>query len=612
MCGIAGMAGGPPPDARILERMAAAMAHRGPDAQAVWNDERCGLAFRRLAIIDLDPRSDQPMHADGLHLAYNGEVYNYLELRAELERLGHRFRTEGDSEVLLRSLLEWGDGALERINAMFAFAAWDEGLQTLTLAVDPFGEKPLYWRRDGERIVFASDVRALLEADATIAPDSGGALATYLADGSLPEVDRSFFAGVRRLPAAHVLRWCGGRGDVRRYWTPRAVAVPDRYEDAVVGLRELLLDAIRLRLRSDVPVGTSLSGGVDSSAIVALSAQLAGDHRRHAFTARFPGFARDEWRYAETIAKQAGVVEHHAVEPTADDLVEDLPALIRDQEEPFASLSIYAQWRVNRAAKEAGVVVLLDGQGADELFGGYPGLDALSAASQGAGATIRSALAAPAATASALAGGRTPQLLQRRLRARGASPYLSAEAIAAAVAVGPVGGGWTAPRNGSLLRRELLRQTFASSLPGLLRYADRDSMAHSREIRLPYLDRRIAEYALSLPAATLNRDGVAKAVLRDAVRDVVPAAILDRRDKVGFEPPQAAWLAAPRMRELARDVLLDRDARIASLLDRSVLEADLRAGAWRNHAALWRVLNAELWASEFDPAARSRPAATVR
>ena len=609
MCGIAGMAGGPPPDARTLERMAAAMAHRGPDSQAIWHDAECGLAFRRLAIIDLDPRSDQPMHAGGLHLACNGEIYNYLELRSELEGRGHRFVTEGDTEVLLRALVAWGEGALQRLNAMFAFAAWDDETRTLTLAVDPFGEKPLYWRRDGDRILFASDVRALLEADPTIAPDRGAALAAYVAHGSLPEVDRSFFAGVQRLPGAHVLRWRDGRVDVRRYWTPSAVDVPARYDDAVARLRELLRDAIRLRLRSDVPVGTSLSGGVDSSAIVALSAELAGDHRRHAFTARFRGFERDEWRYAQAVATSAGVVEHHAVEPTADDLLEDLPALIADQEEPFASLSIYAQWRVNRAAKEAGVVVLLDGQGADELLGGYPGLDAINAASQGWPAIGRSAIAAPMATASALAGGRAPRRLQRWLQARAASPYAAPGAVAAACAVAPVGAIWTRRRNGSPLRRELLRQTFASSLPGLLRYADRDSMAHSREIRLPYLDRRVAEYALSLPVATSCHDGVSKAVLRDAVRDVVPAAILDRADKVGFEPPQAQWLATPGLRELARDVLLDRDARIAPLLDRGAVESDLRAGAWRDHAALWRALNAELWVAAFDPATRPRPAA---
>ena len=310
-----------------------------------------------------------------------------------------------------------------------------------------------------------------------------------MALGALPEVNRSFYTQVHRLPAAHVLRFVAGeQPSIRRYWTPQPVSVPDRYEDAVMELRALLTDSIRIRLRSDVPVGTSLSGGVDSSAIVALSGELAGDHRRHAFTARFPGFARDEWAFAQTVATAAGVVEHHPVEPTAADLLADVDALVRDQEEPFTSLSIYAQWRVNRCAREVGVTVLLDGQGADELFGGYPGTE--SARSR-----------------------RAPRLVGRFLRRRAVSVYASGEAGRTGASVDPVGEEWADER---------LRQTFASSLPGLLRYADRDSMAHSREVRLPFLDRRIAEFALSVPHEFLWRQGQTKAVLRDAVRGVGP------------------------------------------------------------------------------------------
>jgi asparagine synthase (glutamine-hydrolysing) len=462
VCGIAGIVGAPAGDR--LERMAAAMVHRGPDDQGIWLDGRCGLAFRRLAIIDLEERSNQPLHLGRHHLAFNGEVYNFVELRAELEGLGHTFTTEGDGEVLLHAWAQWGEGALDRLNAMFAFAVWDDEERALTLAADPFGEKPLYWRREGEALLFASDIRAL----GAVTPDRD-ALAAYVALGTLPEPDRSFYEGVYRLPAAHRLRFADGRVDVRRYWTPRAVDVPAAYEDAVRELRELLVDSIRIRLRSDVPVGTSLSGGVDSSAIVTLSAELAGDHRRHAFTARFPGFERDEWGYAHEVAQAAGVVEHHAIEPTADDLLRDVQALVRDQEEPFGSLSIYAQWRVNRCAREVGVTVLLDGQGADELFAGYPGVED----------------ARPR---------RAPRWVGALARRRAASPYATAEAARTGARREPPGAEW---RGDTPLQGELLRQTFASSLPALLRYADRDSMAHSREVRLPFLDRRIAEFALS-------------------------------------------------------------------------------------------------------------------
>jgi asparagine synthase (glutamine-hydrolysing) len=605
MCGIAGMVGGGSPERATLERMALAVAHRGPDGQACWQDERCGLAFRRLAIIDLDERSMQPMRLGDLHLVFNGEIYDYRERREELRALGHEFHTEGDAEVLLHAWAQWGEGALDRVNGMFAFAVWDAAAGSLTLAVDPFGEKPLLYARDGDRLAFASDVRALLPAVPALGAPDPAALAPYLALGAMPSGGDTFFAGVRRLPGAHLLRFRDGRVELARYWTPGPVETPTTLGPAAAELRALLLDAIRLRLRADVPVGTSLSGGVDSSGIVGLSAQLAGDHRRHAFTARFPGFDRDEWAYAQLTAIAAGVVEHHAVEPTAAELLADLDALVADQEEPAASASVYAQWRVARAAREAGVTVMLDGQGADELFAGYPALIGWAIRSEGRGAVARTLLGRGGATAGerawlvrALGAERLPERLARRHRARLATPYATAEVAAAgAAATRPPDLGGRDP-----LRRELLRQAFATRLPELLRYADRDSMAHAREVRLPFLDRRVAEFALSLPAELLYRDGETKAVLREALRGVVPEPVLDRREKVGFEPPQARWLADPALAAHARDVLLDPGARSAGLVDRAALEADAKAGAWRDPAGLWRALNLELWLRAFAPA----------
>ena len=596
MCGIAGTVGGPRPDPGVLACMAAAMAHRGPDGQGVWHDETAGLAFRRLAIIDLDARSDQPLHLGHWHLVFNGEIYNYRELREQLRALGHEFVTKGDGEVLLHAWDAWGEGALKRVNGMFAFAIWHDERRTLTLAADPFGEKPLYWAQDGARLVFGSDIRALLQAAPQLSSARDGVLAGYLALSHMPPVDESFFARVRRLPAAHVLRFADGRATVARYWEPRRVAVPAAYAEAVAQLRALLVDSIALRLRSDVPVGTSLSGGVDSSAIVCLSAELAGDHRRHAFTARFPGFERDEWEYAHAVASVAGVVEHHAIEPTPAELLGDLDALVRDQEEPVAGLSIYAQWRVMKAAREAGVTVLLDGQGADELLGGYDGSGGWATRSRGPRAMARAALAGGARRnelAHAVGAELLPAPVRHRHRLGLCSPYVSASASAVAVRVAtPAGPGAAGSRP---LRRELLRQAFHTSLPGLLRYADRDSMAHAREARMPFLDRRIAEFALSLPAQFVHRGGVSKAILRDAVRGTVPDVVLDRRDKVGFEPPHATWMRDPAFFARIAEVVLDPGARGGELYDRSVLEADVAAGGWRDPRAAWRVFNLELW-----------------
>jgi asparagine synthase (glutamine-hydrolysing) len=611
MCGIGGIVGGiRPADGDALARMAATMAHRGPDGEGTWSDATAGLAFRRLAIIDLDPRSDQPLHLGPLHLAFNGEIYNYRELRDELRGLGHAFVTEGDGEVLLHAWAQWGERALDRLNGMFAFAVWDDAARALTLASDRFGEKPLHWAMHDGRLLFASDVRALLELAPSLRAPRASALGPYLARGLMPATDETFFARVRRLPAAHLLRWRDGRSHTACWWHPARVEVPRRYDDAVERLRELLVDSIRLRLRSDVPVGTSLSGGVDSSAVVSLGGHLAGEHRRHAFTARFPGFERDEWRYASAVAQAAGVVEHHPVEPSADALLEDLDALVRAHEEPVGSSSIYAQYRVMRAAQEANVTVLLDGQGADELFGGYRGTN---------GWILRAA--GPAAVAAALRRGgedrravlvalgteRLPRVVAARYRRRSASPYAAADVIDAAVAIDPPHVPWARPLG--TLARELAREAFHTSLPALLRYADRNSMAHSREVRLPFLDPRIAELALSLPPTFLYRDGTTKRILRDAVRDIVPDVVLARRDKVGFETPEARWLATPAAVGRLADVVLDRDACCAGLLDRGALEADARSGHWRDPNAAWRALNLELWLRAFSRAPAASAAA---
>src|SRR5262245_32676637 len=610
MCGIAGIAGGAPPERALLERMAATMQNRGPDGEGFWSDDVAGLAFRRLAIIDLHERSNQPLHLGPLHLTLNGEIYNYRELRDELRSRGHEFQTEGDAEVLLHAWAEWGEDALERVNGMFGFAVWDDDRATLTLATDPFGEKPIYYAVAGERLVYGSEIKAILEDPCVAAAADEEAVALFLTRGAMPEIHRSFFRGVERLPAAHVLTWKAGETRARRYWTPQPVDHPAAYEDAVELLRELLLDSITLRLRSDVPVGTSLSGGIDSSTVVALSAKLAGDHRRHAFTASFPGFARDEWRFAAEVAECAGVVEHHRVEPTPRALLDDLPRLVLDHEEPVGSLSIYAQWRVMAAAKEAGVTVLLDGQGGDELFAGYPTAVGFALRSVPRLQALRELAGRPGrvgSVAQSFAMDFLPDPARRLYRRRSATAYAAPELVAA-----------TAPKerpllrlgNGSPLGRELLAETFDTSLPSLLRYADRSSMAHSREVRLPFLDRRIAELALSLPASFLYRDGTTKRILRDAGRGLVPDAILDRTDKVGFEPPQRSWLAEPALRSHVADVLLDPKARSRGLYDAAEIEADTRSGSWRDPDGIWRAYNVEVWLRSLVEATSSTSAAT--
>ena len=609
MCGIAGLAG-ETPDNALLERMADAMRQRGPDGEGTWADQDLGLAFRRLAIIDLNARANQPMHFERWHLAFNGEIYNYLELRAELEARGHTFKTTGDTEVLLHAWAEWGQQTLDRVNGMFGFAVWDDEERSLTLACDPFGEKPLFYWSDGERLVFASDLRALLQHPGVPSATDDETLACFIArGGGRPDPTRTFLAGVQRLPAAHKLVWRDRRLEVERYWTPQAVDVPDDYEAATAAYRELLTDSVRLRLRSDVPVGTSLSGGLDSSSIVALIREIAPEHARHAFTARFPGFARDEWRYAEAVGKQAGIVEHHVVDPTASDLRRDLDRFLDDHQEPVGSCSIYAQWRVNQMAHEAGVTVLLDGQGNDELIGGYPDAPGFALRSAGAGHLAKTALRRPEVlrpVARSLMIDHLPTSAARAYLRRASTPYLARDRAALASR--------SLVRHPPLVpeadgfRRYLLRQTFESGLPTLLLWADRSSMAHSREVRLPFLDRRIAEFSMSLPPRYAYREGFTKRILRDALADSIPANVLWRRDKVGFEPPQKAWLNEPAMREHIAEVLLDGSARGRSLYDSGAIENDYRAGEWSDHHGIWRAFNTELWLRAGERRRSSAPA----
>ena len=606
MCGIAGTVG-TRPDPSALRAMAGAMVHRGPDGEGVWHDARAGLAFRRLAVIDLHERSSQPMHLGPLHLVFNGEIYNYVELREELCGLGHAFVTEGDTEVLLHAWAQWGEGALDRVNGMFAFAVWDAARGHLTLATDPFAEKPLFHTPTPGGLAFASDVRALRALDPRLGAADEAALRDFVAIGAMPALPATFFTSVARLPGAHVATWQSGRLDIRRYWSPRRVAVPAGVDEAAAELRTRLTESVRLRLRSDVAVGTSLSGGVDSAVIASIVAGLAPEGARHAFTAAFPGFERDEWRYAQEVARAVAVQRHHAVRPTAEELLEDLTTLVADQEEPFPGTSIYAQWRVMRAARQAGVTVMLDGQGADELFAGYPLVFGEALVGRGGRAVARGLLDAPRATAallaSALGTAYAPEAVARwhRRRALG-SPYVSGDLVRrAADRARPAPPIW--PHEGSLLRRQLLRQAFRTVLPDLLRFADRDSMAHSVEVRLPFLDRDVAEFAWSLPGRLLHQAGASKYLLRRAFRGVVPSTVLDRRDKVGFETPQERWFATPAARERIAEVLLDGPARERGWYVPTALERDVREG-WRDVGAMWRALNAELWLRALEQPAR--------
>ena len=381
MCGISGIVARHPAPAAWTQGMNARMAHRGPDGSGLWAspDGRVQLAHRRLSILDLSARGAQPMTDGGgrYRITFNGEIYNYLELRAELRQLGHVFHSDTDTEVLLEAYRAWGEACLDRLNGMFAFALYDSVDQRLFCARDRYGEKPFLFVARPDFFAFASEYKALLALPG-VAPDYDEfrlLRGLHNASTGLDADRQTVFHAIQQLLPGEALTLDARTLDLRigRYWDvqPNADAARLSEADAFARFRELLTDAVRIRMRSDVPVGSCLSGGLDSSAIVSLVRKVIHpDGAYHTFTGRFPGTAADEWRYAEPVIAETGVVSH-IVEPTSAGFAAELGEFLWYNELPVGSSSQYAQYCVFRLAKEHGITVLLDGQGADELLGGY-------------------------------------------------------------------------------------------------------------------------------------------------------------------------------------------------------------------------------------------------
>jgi asparagine synthase (glutamine-hydrolysing) len=638
MCGIAGIVDPAGFHATALAPMAEALRHRGPDGEgfavveasgelrlatrdALGADARvvAGLAHRRLAIIDLTDASSQPAvdPSGRLALAYNGELYNYVELRRELEALGRRFRTTGDTEVVLQAWAQWGPSCVDRFVGMWAFAVLDRELRTLVLCRDRFGIKPLFWTRLGGGLRFASEIKGLLAAVPVPEPDEA-TVAAFLLSGADTQV-RTFFRGIERIPPAHRMTIPlddPGSAALERYW--RLADDPGTARpDAAEAFRDLFADSVRLHTRSDVSVGTCLSGGLDSSAIVCTAAALHRDgalppnYRHHAFGYVPPDESFSERRWMELATSHAGL-ELTEVHPSPERFDARLEDVVRQQDEPFGSTSIAAQWFVFEAAREARMKVMLDGQGADEVLGGYHSYLATVAAGHVAGGR-RMAYARLALDhrrrlgAWPLPWSSTATLVPPALRT-------VRDRLVALRRDGHDGGAGPVPAIGDVLAQRLhetaapgepipsemqallRQQTTSGNLPALLRYEDRNSMAHSIEARVPFLDHRLVELAFSLPPEAKVRGADTKRLLRQAMKGILPEPIRLRRDKLGFraDPSAAARFAASRRAALRESRSgPEREwfdtARVDELIEASQSNPTL-------DFPLWRVVNVKLWA----------------
>ena len=589
----------------LLERMAACMAHRGPDGQRTWADAHAGLAFRRLAVIDLDERSMQPMHLGRWHLVLNGEIYNYRELRAELATLGHAFLTEGDGEVLLHAWAEWEEGALGRLDGMFAFAIWDNERRELTCASDPFGEKPLYWAQDGARLVFASDIRALLEARPGLGAPRLESLGSVLGPRrdapDRPELLRRGEPAAGSASAAPARRSRSGGGLLAS--SPRRG--PSRYEEAAERLASCCWSRSGGACAPTSPSGRLERGG-GLLGCGRAPASLAGDHRHHAFTARFPGFSRDEWRYAHDVAHRSRggraprgrTYGRRATRRPRRGRVRAGRA-VRLFEHLRAVVSM-------RAARSSGVTVLLDGQGADEIFGGYPGSNGWALRSMGPFAMLRGLVSRRdrADVVKAFGSERLPRRVARSHRRTQVTPYATREVADEAARATPPS---RADAGG------LRGRSHASSCGRASTRVCPSSFAMPIATRWPTAARSPAVPEQGCGGVRLLSSGVVRLLLRREEGRIARGGarsrarqVLKRTDKVGFETPQATWLSEPTWVARIGELLLDQSVRARGLVDVRAVESDLSARRWRDPDGIWRAVNLVVWLRAFERVAEPR------
>lgn len=611
MCGIAGIFGlvnsRSPATVERLNSMLDTMPHRGPDARGTrLVDARTGLGHLRLSILDLRPESNQPFVLDDgdLTISFNGEIFNYIELRSELESLGVQFRTQSDTEVLLASYRQWGFGCQRRLNGMWAFAIYDRRRDVLFCSRDRFGIKPFNYTTHDGNFLFASEVKAILAASPELAQPNYDAISRVLRASVGAACEATCFQDIKRLPPAHSLTVSRDGLKLERYWNyPDDVDRSLSYEDAAERLRELLIDAIRLRMRSDVPVGLTLSSGIDSSAIASLL-RVFYDGPCDTFTAAYEGEWYDESKRAAELARSLGMTPNLVATQKAV-FLDLMRRIVWHVEAPLHSSAVVPLWNIDRLARTK-VTVLLEGQGADELLAGYYPNFTEAVADRALSGHLISSAGELYRIGRSLGVKQSAMLAARRINPPFLHKLYRRYRGDESVYIGPLADrdehiDREAPNRGvGLLNRSLVAQ-LDGRLGDLLHYGDSISMAHSLEARVPFLDFPFAEFCLRLPGDYKFRHGLGKAILRHAVRKDVPADILQNKKKLGFMTPIARWFRDDPAATVY-PVLWSQSARTRGIFSPQQVDATLAqhvAGKQDMSSQIFRWILTELWFQTF-------------
>ena len=614
MCGIAGYfkknTNSDSPE--LVKKMLKSIRHRGPDDEGIYSDDTVCLGHCRLSILDLTQAGHQPMASDDqrYQIVYNGEIYNYIELKEELRRFGCKFRTQTDTEVLLQAYRVWGKECLRRLNGMWSFVIWDCEREELFFARDRFGVKPFVYYTDDERFVFASEIKALLHHPIICPEPNRQTIYDFIVYGRANHEEETFFKGIFQLPGAHygILNRYGLH--VQRYWDIEQNRFEGSLTEAAEEFRRIFEDAVRIRFRSDVEVGSCLSGGLDSSSIVCMADRMISDGRidtnngfqTFSLFSRFPRF--DESKWVDIVKKHTRINSHHIC-LSEEELLAELQRLVYVQDEPFGSTSIFGQYMVMQSINRHGIKVTLDGQGSDEMLAGYLSY-------------------ADSYFADLYVSGDEESLYRQVdifCRKHGLTPSIAIERARRLAETGAFGRHieanvkFLAPelrkdchkeiilcrKFDSFLQNHLYQDLTSLSLPSFLRYEDRNSMAYSIESRLPFLDYRLVEFAFSLPVSMKLHNSVTKVVLRQAMHGILPEQIANRQDKMGFVTPESVWFREGFM------PVLDQLFHGKELADRGLFDIgnvikeweDFKQGRKNDSFLIWRIASVELWYRTF-------------